>query len=347
MKNTLKTTLLLLALAALFFPMTGCDSASNPIAPNNSVLTVVANPTKIGLRGETSTITITGFRPDGNPLSEGTLIILSTDLGTLSATSTRIDSNGRASVNLIGDGREGPATVTASLPTSAGGGGDGMGGGGGGTTSTATIQISEEKPQLEISANPSTIPVQSFSTITVLARDDDGFFLGAGETIILTSDLGAVPPSVETDNSGRATFRYRAGTEGGQGTVTAILNNSDPVMTTITVRQAVGDLILTPSPRQIQRTASPGAQVMLQAFVIDAQGNPQPNINVTFQSDIGTLSSAADLTDNNGIALVTLAVLDTQVSNIPENGTFNVQATALSEGVTFNSVEQITVLGSP
>lgn len=346
MKNRLKTTLLFLALAAFFLPSTGCDSATNPIAPNNSILSVVASPTKIGLRGESSTITVTGFRPDGNPLSDGTLVILTTDLGTLSATSVRIGPTGQASATLIGDGREGPAVVTATLPTSAGGGGDGMGGGGGGSSGTATVQIAEEKPLLEISANPSTIPVLSTSTVTVLARDDDGFFLGAGETIILTSDLGAVPSSVDTDASGRATFRFRAGSEGGMGVVNATLRNSDTVMTTITVRQAVGDLTLTPTPRSIVRNDT-GVAVSLQAFVTDAQGNPQSNINVTFESALGTLGNLTDLTDNNGIANATLTVTSADVINVPENGTFTVNASATSEGNPFDDPQQIRVEGAP
>lgn len=342
MKYRFKTLLLCLVLAALLLPTAGCDSASNPIAPNNSVLTVVASPTKIALRGESSVITVTGFRPDGNPLSEGTLVILSTDLGTLSATSLRIDANGVAAATLTGDGREGPASVTASLATTSGGGDAG----GGTTSGMATVQIAEERPQLEISANPSTIPVLSNSTITVLARDDDGFFLGAGERIILTSDLGSVPPEVETDSNGRATFRFRAGEEGGTGRVSAFLGNSEEATVDITIRQAVGRLTLQANPLSIQRDDN-GVPITLQAFVVNAQGNPQPNVNVTFEAGRGTLSSVTDLTDNNGIATSTLTVRRSDVSDIPANGTFTVTATAISEGETFPDTEVITVEGAP
>jgi hypothetical protein len=317
--------------------MGGCDSASNPIAPNNSVLSVVASPTKISLRGESSTITVTGFRPDGNPLSEGTLVILSTDLGTLSATSLRINATGVAIATLAGDGREGAASVTASLATTSGEGA---------TTGSATVQIAEEKPQLEISANPSTIPVLSNSTITVLARDDDGFFLGAGERIILTSDLGSVPSEVETDSNGRATFRFRAGEEGGMGRVTAFLNNSDEATVDITIRQAVGGLTLQANPLSIQRDDN-GVTITLQAFVVNAQGNPQPNVNVTFEAGRGTLGAVTDLTDNNGIANSTLVVRRSDVADIPANGSFAVTATAISEGETFPDTEVITVQGAP
>ncbi len=338
MKYRFKTILLCLVLAALLLPLAGCDSASNPIAPNNSILTVVASPTKIGLRGESSTITVTGFRPDGNPLSEGTLVIMSTDLGTLSATSLRIDANGVATATLTGDGREGPASVTASLATTSGGGDTG-----GGTSGMATVQIAEEKPQLTVSANPSTIPVLSTSTITVLARDDDGFFLGAGERIILTSDLGSVPSEVQTDSSGRATFKFRAGEEGGTGRVTAFLGNSDEATVDITIRQAVGGLTLTASPSSITRNDT-GVSINLEAFVTTAQGNPQPSVNVTFEADRGTLNPATDLTDNNGLASVTLQVTAEDVCDITS---FMVNATAISEGEPFDDPKTIIVQGPP
>ena len=346
MKNRLKTTLSFLCLAALLLPTLGCDSASNPIAPNNSVLTVTATPTKIALRGESSTITISGFRPDGNPLSQGTIIFLSTTLGTLSATSVTADGSGRATVTLTGDGRAGAAEITASLATTSSGGGTDGGGGGGGVSNSVSVEIAEERPVLTITANPSTIPVLGRSTITVLARDDDGFSLGAGETVVLSSDLGSVPGEVQTDDGGRAVFTFRAGDEGGAGVVNAFLRNSDVVTATITIRDAVGDLTLQANPQSIERDDN-GVNVTLEAFVVNARGNPQPNVNVTFNADRGTLSAGNDLTDNNGLATVTLNVDRADVSDLPANGTFQVTATAISEGETFSDVRLIRVLGAP
>src|SRR5215210_2642976 len=101
----------LLALLCLLTPSLGCDKAT-PVAPTGSILSLSANPTKIGLNG-TSTITVVGRKPDGNPLNPGTEIRLSTDLGTISPSVVQVDSGGRATATLRGDGRPGPAKITA------------------------------------------------------------------------------------------------------------------------------------------------------------------------------------------------------------------------------------------
>ena len=95
----------------LLVPFLGCDKAT-PVAPTGTTLTLSANPTKIGLTGS-STVTIVGRKPDGNPLNPGTEIRLTTDRGTISPSVVQVDSSGRATATLRGDGRSGPAKVTA------------------------------------------------------------------------------------------------------------------------------------------------------------------------------------------------------------------------------------------
>lgn len=107
-----------LCLAALI----GC-LPKDPVAPSGEQLSISANPTQIGQAGQ-STITINGFQPDGNPLATGTLISVSTSLGTIQRlddfvsagiTSIRLGTGGSVRVRLIPDGRSGTATVSASL----------------------------------------------------------------------------------------------------------------------------------------------------------------------------------------------------------------------------------------
>ena len=107
-----RTFLLPFVLLVALLAVLACDSA-NPVAPGGTVLTVTANPTLIGLSGESSLITITGFRPDGNPLNPGTQITLTTDLGTLSQSTVAVGNDGRAQVTLTGNGQQGAAMIAA------------------------------------------------------------------------------------------------------------------------------------------------------------------------------------------------------------------------------------------
>jgi hypothetical protein len=78
---TRSVTIRVAALVAIGALPLGCESDS-PTAPSRTVLSVAASPTTIRT-DQTSTITIAGFKPDGNPLSPGTELFATTTLGTL------------------------------------------------------------------------------------------------------------------------------------------------------------------------------------------------------------------------------------------------------------------------
>ncbi len=105
----------LFALLALLAPM-GCDSATSPVAPSDTILSLTANPPAIGIEGSSS-ITATALRPDGGPAREGTEITFSTTLGQIAPASGRTDANGRAAATLTADGRSGSARVRATSGT--------------------------------------------------------------------------------------------------------------------------------------------------------------------------------------------------------------------------------------
>ena len=330
-----KTSLLvLLALVVLSLYVAGCDSASNPVAPTGSVLTLSANPTFVGLTGS-STISITGFRPDGNQLSPGTQVNLAASVGSVNPSVVVIDDNGRATATYTAINQAGPATITGSLP-------------GSDTTAEVTVEVGEQRPVLEISANPTTVPVNGRSTINITARDFNGFTLSNDGPIVLTASNGTVPREVFTDSSGVATATFRAGDEGSEeGVVSAFLRNSETVMVSITIRDAASTISLTPSRRTIERTET-GVPVELQALVRNSQGNPVGGILVTFRSDRGTLSRVSVPTNSSeGSATTTLTVTATDVQDIAQNGTFEVSAEVTSEGQTLRTVELIQVLGNP
>lgn len=281
-----------LLLLALLLPSVGCDKAT-PVAPGGTILTISANPTKIGLTGR-STITIVGRKPDGNPLNPGTEIRLTTDRGTIEPV-VAADDGGRATATLRADGRSGAAKVTAAAADA---------------SVETTVQIgetTETKPVLLVTVNPSTIPVEGTATVTVIARNSDGSSVGAGHTVILTSTLGTLSPSRPTTRSdGTATSTLDAGSQAGTATISAILGSSDAATATVTVRDAATDIGVQANPRTIPRA---GDEVTLTAFVTNSLGQPLAGAPVTFEASFGDLGvTGVVFTDTNGVAENTLTV---------------------------------------
>jgi len=378
-----RLTLTAVALCGLLLPFAGCDSAENPIAPGGSVLFITANPTEIGLSGS-STITVTGFKPDNNPLNPGTLVTLSTSIGILDETVLRTDSEGKVSTTLRGNGVAGTATVQAQVSGgggTGGGGGDGEGGGTGGSsgaTASTSVQIGEpmeSQPTVVISANPTTVATGEASEISLLGRSSDGSPVEAGQRIRLTANFGRIveqggtgsSPTVNevfTDSNGEAFANFIAGDRGGMGEVTAILGTSEPAMVMITIRAALNSLDLSVNPSEIDRLEN-GEMIQVRVVLLDAQGEPVSDTLVRLDSQfalaggtvgcagsinalsIGTFDDDSPLSDNDGIADATLTVRDVDVDDIPEDGTFIVSARAISEGVEICREAAVRVRGAP
>jgi invasin-like protein len=270
-----------------------CDKAT-PVAPNGTILTIGANPSRIGLNGS-SVITVVGRKPDGNPLNPGTEIRFSTDRGTIDPIATI--QNGTATAVLRGDGRSGTAKVTAST-------------GNGDTSATTDVQIGESaetKPTLLVSANPNDVPVNGTSTITVIARNADGSPVSAGQTIVLTSTLGTLNPTRPTTRAdGTATSTLQAGSLAGTATITAVLGASDAATTMVSIRDAATGIALTADPSTVQRAQ--GGTVTLSALVINGQGLALSNAPVTFTTETGRLSATVVNTGSDGVAEATLTL---------------------------------------
>jgi hypothetical protein len=301
----------LLFFVSLLLPLAGCDKAT-PVAPNGTILTISANPSKVGLNGR-STITIIGRKPDGNPLNPGTEIRVTTDKGTLSDSVVTTDDGGRATVTFRGDGRSGTAKITAMT--------------GGNVMVTTDIQVGESsdtKPTVLVSVSPNNIPVgdTSTSTVTVVARNSDGSPLG-GQTVILTATLGTLAnPRPVTRSDGTATTTLTAGRQAGSAEIRAIVGSSDAATATLTIREAATDMGVQANPSSVP---SSGGTVTLSAFVSNSQGQPLAGAPVSFQADRGKLDNTQDFTDTQGQASVMLTLSQTDVSG---NGICTVTVTA-------------------
>jgi len=92
----------------------GCGGQVPLTAPEGAELSITANPTAIPVFEGVSTITVVGFKAiadGGGPLTDGTQIFLTTDVGVIEE---RVEiQNGVARGNLRSNGRAGLATVTA------------------------------------------------------------------------------------------------------------------------------------------------------------------------------------------------------------------------------------------
>jgi Invasin, domain 3 len=297
----------------LLLPLAGCDKAT-PVAPDGTVLTISANPSRIGLNG-TSVITVVGRKPDGNPLNPGTEIRFSTDRGTVDPPVAQVQ-DGAATAVLRADGRSGAAMVTAAT-------------GGGDTSAQTQVQIGETddtRPTLSVNANPNDIPVGGTSTITVIARNADGSSVPAGLEVILTSTLGTINPARPTTRSdGTATATLRAGTVAGTATVTAIVGSSQPQTTTITIRDAATDISVTASPGVV---SPQGGTITLSALVVNGQGLGLAGAPVTFEAEVGELSATLVSTGSNGLATATLELLDTDLDTAGASVTVTVRTPA-------------------
>jgi Bacterial Ig-like domain (group 1) len=278
-----------------------CDKAT-PIAPTGTVLSVSANPSRIGLNG-TSTVTVIGRKPDGNPLNRGTEIRLSSSLGTISSLVV-VDETGTASATLQGDGRSGEATVTATT-------GDGT------VSATATVQVGESastKPVLTVSANPNNLPVQTTATVTIIARNSDGTAVASGQTVILTTNLGSLNPNRPlTRADGTATSTFNSGNQAGEATIRAILGSSDAAEARVVIRDSAAAVDLQANPSSVART---GGTLTLTAFVPNGLGQPLQQAPVTFQSDRGILSTTTAFTNSSGIATATLTLTQEVLVNV-------------------------------
>ncbi len=312
----------LVLLAALGF---ACDKAT-PVAPQGTVLAISANPTRIGLNGS-STIRVTGRKPDGNPLNQGTEIRLSTSLGTIPGL-IAVGEGGSATAILRGDGRSGAATVTATT-------GDGT------VTVTTTVQIGETdqtRPTLIVNVSPNTLPVEATADVTVIARNADGSPVSAGQTVILTASLGSLSPArPQTRGDGTALSTFSSGGQAGTATITAILGSSAPATATVTIRDAATAISVQANPSNVPRGDS---TVTLSAFVTNSQGQPLQGAAVTFESQRGTLDPSIDFTDTSGVATSTLTL---RTSDLPA-GVNSFTVTASTPSGTGSLLEDSTTI---
>ena len=311
-------------IASLFLLLSGwyaCDRPT-PVAPAESTLTIIANPTRIGVN-ETATITVLARKSDGRAVNPGTEINFSTDLGTIDPV-VATDVRGVAEATLAGDGRIGLAMISANSGAAA--------------TATLEVQIGALASSMSLTGTPVSInkdlPVKGkkikltaqvfddlsnpIRNLSVIFEADVGTFEKGGS--VATNFKGIAKNTLvvtEVRNVTDGFFEITARTTGEGGT-----EIEEVLETEVTGFAAF--ISLTVTPTSIPLT---GGVVRLAALVRDDFGDPAAGENVNFITTLGRLASGGGLipTDEGGQAFDTLTVTEADLASL---GTASIDVTA-------------------
>lgn len=178
------------AVFVLLLALPSCEFVG-PTAPLLSAIDISANPLAIGLNGEVSTVTVIVSQADSNPPPNGTIVFLTTTLGTIPAQVNL--SNGRAAAALMSGAQSGIATVTAVS--------------GNNITAVIDIAMGSSFAQLSVTATPTTLPSSGgTSEIRAVASDENGEPL-VNIPVTFTTTAGTLASGgsiVRTDGDGEA-----------------------------------------------------------------------------------------------------------------------------------------------
>jgi hypothetical protein len=127
-----------------------------------------------------------------------------------------------------------------------------------------------------------------------------------GTLVSFTTTLGVLEPAqAETDGTGRAAVRFRAGSNAGTATITAVSGSAD-VDESGVIRIAIGSAAVGRVLISADSASAVGGVVKLLVLVVDASGMPLPGITVTLATTSGSLSQNIVTTNARGSAEVFL-----------------------------------------
>ncbi len=189
MENRRRNLLAVLAASLSLAAFAACDKTS-PVAPSGTLITISANPDRIPSDGSAE-IRVVALRPNGTPVSRGTLIRLTTTLGTIPP-SVGVDERGEALAMLQAAGQFGVATVSANT--------------GGSETATIDVQLGLSPASVTVQVTPNSVPeTGGEADLLAIVRDDRGQPLEKAEvnfrTEIGTLDSGGTLISTGADGT--------------------------------------------------------------------------------------------------------------------------------------------------
>lgn len=181
---------------------------------------------------------------------------------------------------------------------------------------------------LTITANPTQIDASGeTSTVTVLARRENGTPVNPGTQVFFASTLGSIDEFAATDIDGVARATLTGANRIGLADVTASSGATESVATQVQIGAPAGSITLQPNPTTISQDLIEDAMFDLVATVRDETGQPLANAAVNFLTDLGTLGSRGGIlfTDELGTVEDTLMVSQVDISAL-ESPSFQVSA---------------------
>lgn len=209
--------------------------------------------------------------------------------------------------------------------------------------------------RISLSANATTVPTNGSVGLSAFVTESSGTPVQNGTTVRFTTTLGTVTPTEAQTTNGVAVATFQAGASSGVAEIHAISGGAagtngsgDSATTTNVVRITVGAA----AANKISVRANPasvpasGGTVAISASVTGGatanDNNPVPGVPVSFSTTAGTLSSTTAITDQNGIAQVTLTT-DRKATVTASAGA----ATPATVDVTANPAASVTLAVSP
>jgi len=173
---------------------------------------------------------------------------------------------------------------------------------------------------ITLAANATTVPTNGSVGLTAFVNESGGTPVQNGTTVRFTTTLGTVTPSEAQTTNGVAVATFQAGTSSGVAEVHAISGGAAGTSgsgTTATTTNVVRITVGSAAASKITVRANPstvpasGGTVDISASVTGGanatDNNPVPGVPVSFSTTAGILSSPTAITDQNGVAQVTLS----------------------------------------
>jgi len=195
--------------------LTTCQKV-DPVAPMDAIMTISANPPVIDAGGDTSVITVIITRSDGYPVPDGTVVYLTTTLGTIDG---RVTTTKGVAHSILTSGIEvGIAQIIVQSGVV-------------GTAQPIEIQIGAAIASISLTATPASISFDEGATcsITAIVFDENAQPI-ANATVTFSTDAGSL------DSGGKVVVTN----ESGEAFDTLSLSSWDKDVNTVTVTVTAG-----------------------------------------------------------------------------------------------------------
>jgi len=216
----IKKLLILASIGLCIGLITSCQKV-DPVAPEDAIMTISVNPAVINPGGDNAVITVIITRGDGYPVPDGTVVYLTTTLGTIDGRVTTTDGMARS---ILTSGIEvGIAEITVSSGVV-------------GTAEPIIVQIGAAIASISLTATPASISFEegATSSITAITFDENAQTI-ANAAITFSTDAGAL------DSGGQIVLTN----ESGEAFDTLTLGSWDKDVDTVTVTATAGAITST------------------------------------------------------------------------------------------------------